>query len=188
MDARWSAISRLLESDASRKRRLQNAFETVPARMIFVCHGNIMRSAFAQVLFRETAPGHRDRILGAGTHAKNGRPAQDSAISVAEDFGISLANHCATNLESIELADGDVIICMDRANEANTIARFGWLKHRVFLIGDATSSHIRDRTVTDPYAKGDGATKAAFIQIEKHVKCWRESLERSMLGAKVFPQ
>lgn len=135
-----------------------------------------MRSAFAAAYLRQLAPQHAELIVGAGTHATEGRAAQDSALRVSAEFGVSLHAHAATALSSLVLRSDDVIVCMDRANEANVISRHGVDQDRVFVIGDGVISDAADRFVDDPYALGDDATRAAFHQIVAHTQRWRQIL------------
>jgi protein-tyrosine phosphatase len=129
-----------------------------------------MRSAFAVAYLRQLAPAAR--VVGAGTHATAGRAAQDSALRVAPEFGVSLASHAALPLESVTVGAGDVILCMDRANEANVIVRYGSYADRVFLVGDGGDDAAADRVVMDPYARGDAATRVAFQRIVEHAPRW----------------
>jgi protein-tyrosine-phosphatase len=170
-----------MESKAARRRRLERVMTVGPARLIIVCHGNIMRSAFAVAYLRQLAPDRAVRIVGAGTHASRDRPAQDSALLVAREFGVSLDSHRSVPFETVTIGAGDVIVCMDRANEANVIARYPQHKAWVFLIGDRVSGvMIEDRAerfIVDPYNRGDDATRMAFRRILAHAPRWLSLLK-----------
>ncbi len=169
-------MTRLLESSSERQRRL-DALQTQPiARLVFVCHGNIMRSAFAVSYLRAQMPSEAARILGAGTHATDGRPAQESALNVAPTFGVDLSAHRAQSLEAVGLQAHDVVVCMDRANEANVATRFQQVAARVFLIGDVAPGDAASREVADPYGLGDVATERAFRAVIDRASRWGLSL------------
>jgi protein-tyrosine phosphatase len=143
---------------------------------VFVCHGNIMRSAFATEVARASQPVLAARIVGAGTHATTGRPAQDSAIRVAPAFGVSLEAHTASSLEALAITAHDVVVCMDIMNEANVLARVTHAE-RVFLVGDIVAAEGADdtggsREVHDPYGKGDQVTQAAFTELARLAVRW----------------
>jgi protein-tyrosine phosphatase len=176
--ARAAAVRRLFESQESRRRRIERASALRPDRLIIVCHGNIMRSAFAVAYLKQVAPGLSSRIIGVGTHASQESPAQDSALRVANEFGVSLESHLSAPLEAVTIGAGDVIVCMDRANEANVVARFAAHAERVFLVGDGADDDAADRFIVDPYARGDDATRAAFRQIVAHANRWLALIER----------
>lgn len=183
---RW-ALRRQLESPASRQRRLHEALQqlsrSTTGRLVFVCHGNIMRSAFATEVARAAQPAYANRIVGAGTHAKTGRQAQDSAIRVAPLFGMSLESHTASDLTVTAITADDVVVCMDVMNEANVLAR-EVPAERVFLVRDIngtakTEASSGSREVHDPYGKGDAVTTAAFCALAKLAAEWARGFART---------
>ncbi len=168
----------MLESETARRRRLRVALAAQPDTVVFVCHGNIMRSAFAQVWTRTRHPEMAAQIMGAGTHASRGREAQSSAMLVGGELGCSLATHRASPLSDVDPGDNALLICMDRANEAAVMAYWPDRADRVFLIGDvalvdAAALPTGDGPeVRDPYGRGDDATRAAFATIVQLVDGW----------------
>jgi hypothetical protein len=69
---------------------------------IFVCHGNIMRSAMAEFLMRQTLQEmgleQQVQVMSAGRHACAGREAHIWPREASADLGISLAEHRAKPL------------------------------------------------------------------------------------------
>lgn len=191
-EARGWAIRRTLESSAARARRLSSLALGEGSRVVFVCHGNIMRSAYAAQVARLRYPQQSSLFVDGGTHAVPGRAAQDSALRVARELGAPLDGHVATPLPSLGLTGHDVVICMDALNEGNVLAAFPELAARVFRVGDvehipAMSSrrdgvsrqemvaHL-DREVRDPYGKGDAITRDAFARIFTLTMAWTDRL------------
>ena len=116
--------------------------------VLFVCHGNIMRSAFAAAYLRNRC-GASVQVLSAGVRAKTGKPADRRALEVASDFGISLQEHTASRLsqESIDLAD--LIVVMDYTNEAMLLAEYPAARPRVAMLGAfGTKSRREGRLLT----------------------------------------
>lgn len=185
--ARRVAISRLLETRASRTQRLRSALATRPDTLLFICHGNIMRSAFAAAWVNQQYPNLGMRVIGAGTNATRGRPAQEVAQRVAAQMGTPLDGHSATPLSESEPGSSALLVCMDRANEANTATLWPNYASRVFLIGDIDELGMTDsalgepneRWVADPYAMGDEVTKAAFERIKRLATVWADALRRA---------
>lgn len=173
--SRNAALSRMLETSAMRNARLERVIAMQPDTVLFICHGNIMRSAFAVAYMRLKYPDLGLRVCGAGTHAGSGRPAQHSALRVASEMGVPLDSHRATPLHEAHPGANALLLCMDRANEGNTMAEWPDLAERVFLLGDAMKGDAvsgNDRWVADPYGKGDEATRAAFTRIAELVDRW----------------
>lgn len=143
--ARWWLVRRLVEPRASRIQRLREALGDPGARLVFVCHGNIMRSAFSAHVARAAVPDRARQILSTGTHANPGREAETTAQAVAAELGVDLSTHRASSFAGVELSPQDLIVCMDRANEAHVL-RFLGQGRRVFLVGDIDellSGHVQ---------------------------------------------
>ena len=157
-------LRRRAERASTRDARLSRALASATGRLVFVCHGNIMRSAFATEYARQLAPELATRIVGAGTHATNGRAAQDSAIRVAHEFAVPLGQHHARALADLHLDGSDLVVCMDRANEAFVVHHYPLLADRTFLVGVSE--------VADPYGRGDDATRGAFTEIARLTGQW----------------
>lgn len=133
--ARWWLLKRLMESRDARMTRLNGALGAPNTRLVFVCHGNIMRSAFSAQVARAAVPEHADRIVSTGTHANPGREAEPNALAVAASLGVDLSTHQASSFAGIGLSKSDLVVCMDRANEARVLNYLGQ-GQRVFLVGD----------------------------------------------------
>lgn len=177
--ARHWCVRRLLEGAAARAARLERARETfTPAgRLLFVCHGNIMRSAFATAVARQQVPQHAARVVGAGTHAKAGRPAQDSALRVADTLHAPLAGHTATPLHDAAPTPHDIVVCMDLFNEAHVLERYPQCAARVFLVGDVDPAVAHAlREVRDPYGRADDVTADAFRRVQQLAERWASLL------------
>lgn len=139
--ARWWLLKRLMESRNARMTRLNGALGAPNTRLVFVCHGNIMRSAFSAQVARAAFPEHADRIVSTGTHANPGREAQATALAVAASLGVDLSSHQASSFVGIGLSAGDLVVCMDRANEARVLNYLGQ-GQRVFLVGDISELNV----------------------------------------------
>lgn len=170
---RW-ALQRYLESSASRAERVAAAKLGEQGRLVFVCHGNIMRSAFATQVARAYSPELASRVVGAGTHATLGRSAQDAALEVSREMAMPLDGHTATPISALGLSANDVVVCMDALNEANVIAAFPSLAHRVFRVGDVVAGCEThgDREIRDPYGRGLEATRDAFGRVAALARAW----------------
>ncbi len=133
--ASWWLLRRSLESSVARRERLSRALNDASGRLVFVCHGNIMRSAFCAEVARHEVPGQAARIVSGGTHASLGSGAETTALEVARAFDVDLGAHRSSPLDELELNERDVVVCMDRGNEARVLHFLGQ-GQRVFLVGD----------------------------------------------------
>jgi len=79
------------------------------SRVIFVCKGNICRSAFAGRQFRAFGI----EVASAGLEADSGKPADPRAAKVARRFGADLSGHRSIHVAELELADGDLFVVFE---------------------------------------------------------------------------
>lgn len=78
-------------------------------RLVFVCQGNICRSAFADVLTRDF--GFDSISFGLSTDA--GKPAHPPAAAAAAGFGVDLSSHATTRVEDYTPRSGDFLLAME---------------------------------------------------------------------------
>ena len=80
-------------------------------RLVFICKGNICRSAYAEA---------RARMIGlpsssAGFEATTGLPASESAIRAARSLRLDLSSHRTRSLSSFRFLPGDLLLVMEPA-------------------------------------------------------------------------
>ncbi|MEP7085765.1 MAG: ATP-grasp domain-containing protein [Gemmatimonadota bacterium] len=152
-----------------------------PARsVIFVCHGNIMRSAAAAGFLREElarAGIANVRIGSAGTNAHDGRPADSRAQEAARQLGLSLREHSATRLTKQLVADYDVIFAMDDLNYINILTTFPESRPKLLLFGGMSASgSYRAHEIADPYMTSASEINATIATIKRYVAALAQAL------------
>ncbi len=107
------------------------------ADVVFVCHGNIIRSPLAAAAFaREAASRGRSVLVSsAGLSARAGEPADPRAADSAEERGLPLESHRARALDAAQVTKAGAIFVMDHLNLGRILARFPDAADRVFLLG-----------------------------------------------------
>lgn len=127
-------------------------------RAVFVCKGNIARSAYAEARMRMMG---FDTVASAGLHAKSGTPTDPAAVRAAAARGVDLSRHCARRVEEIGLGPRDHAfvfeICQARALSQMTSAR-------VFLLG-VWACPARPH-IEDPFGCGTAYYSACFDVID----------------------
>jgi protein-tyrosine-phosphatase/predicted ATP-grasp superfamily ATP-dependent carboligase len=141
--------------------------------VIFVCHGNIMRSASAAQFLRDdlAAAGVTDvRVCSAGTHARNGKPADARVRRAVSQFGVSLDDHRATLLTADLVASNDVIFAMDEFNYANIATAFPESRGKLMLFGGMNAAGIyQPREIADPYTSSEADVAATIGVVRRYV-------------------
>ena len=102
--------------------------------LLVVCHGNIIRSAFAERFLRH-ALGSRTlpTIHSAGLYAISGNPAHEHALATAMPRSIDLGGHAASPLTGERVAASDLILVMDVWQLVELLRRFPEARDKTFL-------------------------------------------------------
>ncbi len=79
-------------------------------RLVFVCKGNICRSALAEQYFRSISPLPTASI---GLQTQTGKPAYEKIACEAQRLGVDMSSHRTLSIEDFQPAAGDVYVCME---------------------------------------------------------------------------
>lgn len=134
--------------------------------VLFVCHGNIIRSPMAEALFRRHGAA---AAQSAGTHARAGRQADERAIRVAAEFGVDLESHAAAPLTEETIERADLILAMDAVNEARLLQRFPAAREKLRLLGEFAPRPLPSDEIPDPYTGDERDIRECYRTIEECV-------------------
>jgi protein-tyrosine-phosphatase len=132
--------------------------------ILFVCHGNIIRSALAEALVKAEAAG-AVRVASAGVGAQPGRYADERACAAARDLGVALDGHRARAVTAELLAEADIVIVMDELNEAFLLARHAGVKPKLRFLGEWNPRRA-SRVIVDPYRGSLSDVRACGVEIQ----------------------
>ncbi len=139
-------------------------------RLVLVCSGNIMRSAFAEAYLAKLFSSQHGgpAIISAGLDAQPGRPADPIAGNIAQNHKLSLEDHRARALATLELTENDVIFVMERTQVAEATRRYPAHASRIYLLTALNPSLPID--IVDPNGEGPATCQAIFHQIVDALK------------------
>ena len=134
-------------------------------RLVLVCSGNVMRSAFAEAYLAKLFSSQHGgpAIISAGLDAQPGRPADPIAGNIAQNHKLSLEDHRARALATLELTENDVIFVMERTQVAEATRRYPAHASRIYLLTTLNPSLPID--IVDPNGEGPATCQAIFHQI-----------------------
>ena len=132
---------------------------TAIRRLVFVCHGNICRSAFADVLARKQ--GLNTASFGLST--ANDKPAHPPVSQAAAAMGHDLGAHRSLRVQDYVPVDGDLLLAMETRHLRKLAADPALAALPRTLLGLYTrpaTPHLHD-----PYELGDAYTRVCLERI-----------------------
>lgn len=162
---------RLLHAYRRRQAIQRLRSEPAPRSALFVCLGNINRSAFAAAAFeRALASRGRNgvRIRSAGFIGP-GRPSPDEAKKSAAALGIDLTGHESRTIDPVEVRETDLVVVMDARQRRRLSRETGRSARDVVVMGDLDPVRIVRRVVQDPYGHPDEVFDRVFARIDRCV-------------------
>lgn len=164
-----SRVFRPFEDFRFRRLRANRARPAVaPKKLLFLCYGNICRSAFAERYWNDrllkTRPGPLS--TSTGLHEKARRRTPERIAAIAAEFSIDLSAHRSHAVDAATVAAADLIVVMDRSNHRALLTRFPAARSKVVFLG--WFSDDPDDEIADPYLLDDDRARASF---QKMVRC-----------------
>lgn len=127
-------------------------------KIIFVCTGNICRSAMAhhymQKRVKELGVQNDYLIDSCGIYATTGDRSTNNAIIVMQKYGVLLGNHRATNIYDVNLSDYDLIICMTLQHKQAIEYIFPEVKEKLYTLKEYVNQDASDMDTKDPWGYG----------------------------------
>ena len=147
-----------------------------PVRVLFVCAGNICRSAMAEALFHHVAadrPGlHHVEVASAGTIAYDGnRPLAPCVKVMKDEYGIDMTAHRARRIRAD--LEAELILTMD-PQVAQQVREIG-VTGTVQAIGEFVGSP--GEHVEDPYGGGEDDYRRCARQLDRLVRALCDKLD-----------
>lgn len=128
-------------------------------RLVFVCHGNICRSAFVDVLARK----HGLNSASFGLSTANDKPAHLPVTTAAAEMGHDLGAHRSLRVQDYQPAEGDLLLAMETRHLRKLAADPALAAIPRTLLG----LYTRPKTphLHDPYQLSDAYTRICLERI-----------------------
>lgn len=130
------------------ERRLSEA-----RQILFICYGNINRSALAERCAGRYFPKHRLVTISAGFHEEEGRGADPMMVEVAADNGLDLTDWSSCCVNAKMIRDSDIIFAMEMDHISRMYREFPDARGKTFLLNAGSGVSSRDVEIADPYGK-----------------------------------
>jgi predicted ATP-grasp superfamily ATP-dependent carboligase/protein-tyrosine-phosphatase len=137
--------------------------------ILFLCYGNINRSALAEVMVRGYAEDSGISVSSAGFHEAAGRPADPVMIDIARTFDLNLSNIRSSCVTAQQLRDSDIIFVMEKSHHDRVLSIDDTLSHKVYLLGAHPSKIHRSVEIEDPFGRAKENYLACYERVSEAV-------------------
>jgi protein-tyrosine phosphatase len=136
--------------------------------ILFVCFGNIIRSAFAAELLRMRVAHPDLRVSSVGLNATPNDPAHPTAVQCARQFGVDLSGHRTRRIAPSDVEEADLLLAMEINHVVEIHRLFPQHRQKVYLFGCLLNEEQLD--VADPVFGPKDVFDACFARIERGVR------------------
>lgn len=148
----------------------------VPKRLVFVCTGNICRSAYAEAVARARGIA----AVSCGIDTQTGKPADSMAVARAGARGIDLSTHHTTAWPDFELAHGDLLIAA-QLEHLNAI-RDRASRHACRFVLMSSLDRANFAVIRDPFGLNQQTFDDVFKLIDNKIEYLVSNWGRKDLG------
>lgn len=122
-------------------------------KIMFICTGNICRSAMAHGLMDKfVKEQNKDiEVYSCGIFAEDGDAPTYNAIEAIKEYGVDLRKHKATNIRNSRIKEMDIILCATTSHKNNVINMYPDLKEKIFTIKEYADFDKNDLDIPDPW-------------------------------------
>lgn len=142
----------------------------MPRGVLFVCHGNICRSPYAEGVFRLQLGASADsviRVRSAGFVGPD-RASPRHAVDEAAARGVDLHDHRSATLSDGELRHAEIVVVMEPAQEYALRQRFP-MAGMIVVLADLDPLSVGGRVIIDPVDQSRAVFAQSYDRIDRCV-------------------
>ena len=142
-------------------------------KVLFLCYGNINRSAFAMA-YAQSRHSQRLQFMSAGFHAPGGRPADPTMVEVAAKERVDLSSWKSCVLDTTMVAEAEIILAMELAHLDRLLQEHPDARGKAFLLGSAICATKTEPNleVPDPYGRDRQTYVDVCRQVMRAIDAW----------------
>ena len=125
-------------------------------KIMFICTGNICRSAMAHKLMEKKLKDNEIRdieVYSCGIFAENGDRPTYNAIEVTKEYDVDLKEHKATNIRDSKIEEMDLILCATMSHKYSVIQMYQSLASKVYTLKEYVNENKENKNldIKDPW-------------------------------------
>jgi protein-tyrosine-phosphatase len=121
-------------------------------RILFLCYGNINRSALAEQYLRQLG-GTAAKVDSCGFHLQESRPIDPVMRRIAAEFGIRFSAWSSRHITRQLVAGADLIFAMEAQHLVRLFSEYPEARGRAFLLSCVTGPETIPLEIEDPFGK-----------------------------------
>lgn len=111
-------------------------------RVLCICHANICRSFMAQEFLKKLLPGVE--VFSRGLYADPSYMVPDKVVKALSQHHVVFTGHTSMPLTAADLAQADLIFCMEQAHVARLEDRYPQYSDKLWLLTDFAFDNAQD--------------------------------------------
>lgn len=142
-------------------------------KIMFICTGNICRSAMAHWLFNKKVEDlklENIEVYSCGIYAQDGDTPTYEAKSVMEEYNVDLSKHKATNIRNSNIKEMDLILCATISHKMAVLDIYPELKDKVFTMKEYVNYNRQyhdEINIKDPWGYDIDTYRSCASEIEE---------------------
>ncbi|WP_201170848.1 ATP-grasp domain-containing protein [Halorhodospira halophila] len=156
--------------------------------VLFICHGNINRSAVAQRLMERDAAQTKVATESAGLLERGERPADPVMVSVAAEHGLDLEGWRSRTVTTEQMERADLVLAMELAHLRALGQRFPEHRAKMYLLSGLDPFGNTPTEIADPYGQPRSAYERCFRQVEHCLRNLSAACATSGAGGATDPR
>ena len=144
-------------------------------KIMFICTGNICRSAMAEGMMRkevEESNLKNIEVCSCGIYAETGDYSTYNAVEAAKVYDADISEHRATNIRDSKINEMDLILCATTSHKQNVIFLYPNLKDKVYTMKEYAEidKNGQDLDIKDPWGYDLNVYYNCALEIEECVQ------------------
>ncbi len=141
-------------------------------KIMFICTGNICRSAMAHKLLEKKLKDNKINnveVYSCGIYAYDGDIPTEEASEVMEEYGVDMSTHKATNIAHSKIKEMDLILCATMQHKNTIIRMYPELKDKLYTMKEYINDNNqpKDLDIKDPWGYGIETYRFCASEIEQ---------------------
>ena len=139
--------------------------------VVFVCTGNICRSAFSEYALKKKLKHRNVKIESCGLDVTQAICSPVEAVTAGQLYGVDLTEHRSKGVMDCDLLNADLIVPMDYGHYRRLVADYPQYKMKIFLLRDFhTFPYSLVCNIHDPFGLAQDEFERCFGIIQRCLK------------------